>query len=130
MTELSDEGFDAANERGRIEMLTKPRVLAATYDPASRLMTLELSNDCIFSFPPRRCQGLEGASDHQLANVEIMGVGFGLGWDELDAHLLVEGLLVGRFGSQRYMQRLRADPENEERLMREPHKVNYGQAAE
>lgn len=130
MTELTDEEFDAANERGRIEMLTKPRALAANYDPASGLMTLALTNDCMFSFPPRRCQGLENASDHQLANVEIMGVGLGLGWDEIDAHLSVEGLLIGRFGSQRYMERLRADPANEERLMREPYKVNYGQAAE
>jgi hypothetical protein len=48
-------------------------------------------------------QGLENATDAQLSRVEILGVGFGLHWEELDADVSVEGLLAGRFGSRRYM---------------------------
>ena len=94
------------------------------------MIVVELSNDCTFAFPPRYCQGLETATDQQIAAVEVMGVGFGLGWDELDTHLTVEGLLMGSFGSQRYMERFRAMPERERSLMRRPVDQDFGQAAE
>ena len=130
MGEMTEEDFRAARERGRLAMMTKPRALSARYDPASAMISLELSNDCTFAFPARRCQGLEQATDQQLAEVETMGVGFGLGWDELDAHLTVEGLMAGRFGSQRYMERLREDASYVQRVMRQPFDTGFGQAAE
>ena len=130
MVELTEEEFQAANERGRREMLTKPRALAVRYVPLTQQVTVELSNDCVFTFPARQVQGLEQATHEQLAAVEIMGVGFGLGWDELDTHITVEGLLAGRFGSRAFMERRWSDREQYDRAMRLPVQSDYSQAAE
>lgn len=124
MGDLTDEEFEAANERGRLEMLTKPRALTARYDVGSGLMIIELTTDCTFTFPPRALQGLEQATDQQIADVEIMGMGLGLGWDELDMHFTVEGLMAGRFGTRRYMDSLRENPDYQRRMVRHPFRMN------
>ena len=55
------------------------------------------------TFPARLAQGLENATDDELAAVEILGLGYGLHWEALDADLSVPGLLAGRFGTKAYM---------------------------
>jgi len=103
MAELSDEQWAAAEERGRIEMAIKPRALTARFDAESGRVIVDLANGSIFAFPARIAQGLEAASDDQLARVTVTPVGFGLHWEELDVDLRLESLMAGRFGSQRYM---------------------------
>jgi hypothetical protein len=103
MDELTDEQAEATNARGRIALATKPRARSAYYDRASRRMVVDLVNGSTFLFDPRMAQGLETATDDELEMVEILGVGFGLHWEALDADLLVESLMAGRFGSRRYM---------------------------
>ena len=103
MAEISDAEWAAAEERGRIEMTIKPRARSALYDAASQRLIVELLNGSTFIFSPRLAQGLENATDAQLSRVEVLGVGFGLHWEELDVDLSVDGLLAGRFGSRRYM---------------------------
>ena len=58
--------------------------------------------------PARAAQGLARASDAELAQVEILGLGLGLHWERLDVDLSVAGLLAGLFGTQAYMDRQRA----------------------
>jgi hypothetical protein len=41
-----------------------------------------------------------------LAAVEILGNGYGLHWEALDADISVPGLLAGIFGTKAYMARL------------------------
>ena len=108
MVNLTNEEFDAASKRGRIEFETKPHAASARYDRRSGLMTLELYNGCSFTFPPRQVQGLEQATDEQLEAVELSLTGFGLHWEELDADISVPGLLAGRFGTERFMASHRA----------------------
>ena len=67
---------------------------------------VELTNGYTFAFPTRLAQGLENATDDELAAVEILGLGYGLHWEALDADLSVPGLLAGRFGTKAYMARL------------------------
>jgi hypothetical protein len=98
-----DEEYEVALERGKIEMATKPRAIAVRYDEAIDRLIIELANGSVFHFPPRLAQGLETATSAQIGAVEILGVGFGLHWEELDADHRVEDLLAGRFGSRRYM---------------------------
>ena len=50
-------------------------------------------------------QGLETATDDELAAVEILGAGYGLHWEALDAALSVPGLMAGLFGTKAYMAR-------------------------
>ena len=103
MAGISDAEWAAAEERGRVEMAIKPRAAGARYDAAARRIVVELVNGSTFIFDPRLAQGLEQATDAQLAEVEVIGVGFGLHWETLDADYKVESLLAGRFGSRRYM---------------------------
>jgi hypothetical protein len=103
MADFQEAEWAKAEERGRVEMATKPRALSARYDRKSGRIVVELVNGSLFEFPARLAQGLQSATDDQLAEVEILGVGFGLHWEALDADLKVESLMAGRFGSTRYM---------------------------
>ena len=105
MAELTDAQIDAAAERGRIARLTEPRAANARYDRDADRVIVELTNGCVFAFPPRLAQGLEVATDDQLAAVEILGTGYGLHWEALDVDLSVPGLLAGLFGTRAFMAR-------------------------
>lgn len=103
MTDPSEAEWAAAEERGRIEMVIKPRAASARFDVSSGRLIIELVNGGTFAFPPRLAQGLEDATDEELAKVEVLGVGFGLHWEHLDVDLKIESLMAGRFGSRKYM---------------------------
>ncbi|MGL4314716.1 MAG: DUF2442 domain-containing protein [Sphingomonas sp.] len=103
MADISDAEWAAAEERGNIELAIKPRALSARYDAVSGRLVIDLVNGSVFAFPPRLAEGLEHATEEQLAKVEILGSGFGLHWEELDVDLKVESVLAGRFGSKKYM---------------------------
>ena len=103
MAELTDAQIDAALERGRTARLHEPRAAAARYDRRSGRVVVELTNGCTFAFPPQLAQGLEAATEEQLSQVEILGVGSGLHWEALDADLSIPGLLAGLFGTKAYL---------------------------
>jgi hypothetical protein len=105
MADLTDAAIDAALERGRDARASEPRAAAARYDRASGRVIVDLENGCTFAFPPRLAQGLEGASDDQLAAVEVLGKGYGLHWEELDVDLSLPGLMAGIFGTKAWMAR-------------------------
>ncbi|CFX24486.1 conserved protein of unknown function [Candidatus Filomicrobium marinum] len=105
MVELTDAEYEAAVERGRIAQQTEPRAAAARYDKRNSRIVVDLTNGCTFAFPPHMAQGLETATDKELATVEILGAGYGLHWEELDVDLSVPGLLAGIFGTKAYMAR-------------------------
>src|SRR5580692_2739324 len=106
MADLTDAQIDAAAERGRIARANEPRATAARYDGWLGRVIVELTNGCTFSFPPRLAQGLEAATEDQVAEVEILGGGYGLHWEALDADLSVPSLLIGLFGTRSHMARL------------------------
>jgi hypothetical protein len=105
MSELTDAAIDAALERGRIVRRHEPRAATARYDRESQRVVVELTNGCTFAFPPHLAQGLGQASADQLAQVEILGTGYGLHWEALDVDLAVPDLLAGLFGTKSYMAR-------------------------
>jgi hypothetical protein len=105
MVDLTGAEIDAALERGRIAQQTEPRATAARYDKKTSRIIVDLTNGCTFAFPPRMAQGLEAATDEDLASVEILGAGYGLHWETLDADFTVGGLLAGVFGTKAYMAR-------------------------
>ena len=85
----------------------EPRAKRARYDRKTGRILVELTNGCSFAFPARRAQGLEDASDDELAGVSILGLGLGLHWEKLDADLSVPGLLAGVFGTKAWMDKQR-----------------------
>jgi hypothetical protein len=97
-----------AERRGERLLNTESRARAARYDRRTGRIRVDLTNGCSFAFPARKAQGLEYASDEELAEVEILGLGVGLHWERLDVDLSVPGLLAGLFGTKAYMDRQRA----------------------
>ena len=105
MVELTDAEIDAATERGKLTNLNEPRATAARYDGQLGRVVVELTNGCTFMFPPHLAQGLETATEDQLVQIEILGAGYGLHWEALDADLSIPGLLAGLLGTRAYMAR-------------------------
>lgn len=109
MIQLTDQDYELANERGRIEFETKPHAKSARFDRVSGMLVLELYNGCIFSVPARQLQGLEGAADKDIETVELTGFGYGVHWEAFDADFTVHGLMAGWFGNTAHMAPLRAE---------------------
>ena len=105
MADLTDTQIDAAMKRGKLALQTEPRAVSARYERQLDRLIVELTNGCTFAFPPRIAQGLEQATAEQLAEVEILGLGYGLHWEALDVDLSLPGLLAGLFGTKAYMAR-------------------------
>lgn len=101
--DISDAQLDAAEARGRAMLGTEPRALAAHYDPAARRVEIDLANGCSYAFPAHLVQDLQGASDADLANVEVDGEGFNLHWPALEADLFVPALVAALFGTRAWM---------------------------
>lgn len=100
-----DKQFKLAKQAG-LAALNEPRAKSAKYSRARRQVVVELTNGCTFMFPVDVAQGLVGASDSELSDVEVLGSGFGLHWEKLDADLSIPSLVVGLFGSQAWMREL------------------------
>lgn len=93
--------IDEATAQGKAVLESEPRAESAHYDRRRKRIVVNLTNDCTFMFPPELVQGLRGASAEDLAAVRILPGGFALGWDNLDVHLGLKGLLSGEFGSRK-----------------------------
>jgi len=106
MAELTNAEIDAALERGRLARAIEPRAASARYDRKLGRIVVSLTNGCTFAFPPRLAQGPETATDVQFAEIEILGNGYGLHWESLDADFSIPGLLAGIFGTRSHMARL------------------------
>jgi hypothetical protein len=105
MVEPSEAQIAAAEERGRIAAMNEPRAASARYDRRRGRMVIALTNGCSFTFPPRLVQGLEEASDDEIAAFELLSNGYGLHWEPLDVDLSIPGLLAGLFGTRAFMAR-------------------------
>lgn len=105
MGEIGDRDIEAAEARGLLVRSKEPRAVSARYDRDQKRVVVELANGATFAFPASLAQGLEGASESELASIEILGNGYGLHWESLDVDLSVPGLLAGIFGTRSYMAR-------------------------
>lgn len=113
MDRLSDDAINAALARGAANRASDPRAMLVRFDKKSGRLIVELSNDCTFTLPPKLIEGLENANDNQLANVEVLGAGYGLHWPDLDVDISVAGLLAGVFGTRSHMARLAGQTRSE-----------------
>ena len=78
-------------------------VLSARYDRHSARVTLRMNSGIEVTFPTAQVEGLTGAAQEDLAEIEISPTGLGLHWPRLDADLYVPALLQGVFGSRNWM---------------------------
>src|SRR5271154_357341 len=91
MVDLSEKEFEAAEARGRGMLASEPRASSARYDRDSGRIFVELTNGCAYEFPPGLVQDLQGASEADLANLEV--------------DLFVPALVSGIFGTRAWMTR-------------------------
>lgn len=105
MASVTDVQLKAAEACGREMLETAPRASAAHYDRVTGRVLVDLVNGCTYAFPVRLVQDLQGASDDDLAGVEVDGAGFNLHWPGLDADLYVPALVSGIFGTRAWMMR-------------------------
>jgi len=82
---------------------TRPIATAANYDPESDQVLIYLSNGGEFRFPAHNVQGLEKAKTRELQAIEISPSGFGIYFPRLDVDLDVPELMLGHFGSIKWM---------------------------
>ena len=100
---LTKADYEAAIERGRIFRETVPHAVAARYDAVSGRIVVDLTNGSTFAFFPQYLQGMEHGTPEQFAEVEVLGAGYGLHWESLDADFTVPGLLNGVFGTAKWL---------------------------
>jgi hypothetical protein len=105
MANVTEAQLKAAEARGRKMLETEPRASAAHYDQASSRVVIDLVNGCTYAFPAVLVQDLQGASERDLAGVEVDGNGFNLHWPALGVDLYVPALVSGIFGTRVWMAR-------------------------
>lgn len=111
MNKISEKEFERqykeATKRGKEAMRNEPRAIAVRYDKEQRRIEIDLLSGAFFSFPIHLVESLSKASDEEISDVKVLGAGFGIEWTKLDEHFGVEGLLNGRFGSERWMKKFK-----------------------
>ncbi|WP_420224746.1 DUF2442 domain-containing protein [Pigmentiphaga litoralis] len=100
MTPSNTVDIRAAIARGRIARANEPRAASACFDAQSGRITIELENGCVFAFPPGLVQDLVTATPAQLAQVQVIGNGYGLHWEALDADIAIASLLATNNGQR------------------------------
>lgn len=103
MVELTPEEFAAARAAGRLRRATEPHAQSAHYDRKSDRIVIELDSGATFAFPPRLVEGLSDGTADELSDIELLGGGYGLHWEQLDVDYTVPGLVNGIFGTARWM---------------------------
>ena len=108
MLETLDAAIEKARQAADNEAVNSPHFHAqrAFYDRSKKLITIEFLNGTVFAFPPHLGQGLDNASEQDLADIEISPSRQGLHWENLDVDLDIPSLLKGIFGTRTWMEEL------------------------
>ncbi|WP_224001885.1 DUF2442 domain-containing protein [Aureimonas sp. SA4125] len=99
---LTDEMVEAARAAGAASR--EPVPTAVRYDRSNGRIVVEFANGSGFMVPARSLQGLQDATDEELAEVELLGQ-TGLHWESRDVDFRIAGLMAGIFGTARFMGR-------------------------
>lgn len=100
--DLTDDMLDAALAKGEVERAKTPVAIAAEYDRGARQVVIKFENGASLSIPVNALQGLQDASDEDIASVELEH-GYALHWERLDVDFTIPGLMAGIFGTASYM---------------------------
>jgi hypothetical protein len=100
------EQVEQAKAKGKRENAEEPRARSVQYNGETNTIVIHLKNGATFSFPPHLAEGLAEASPEELADFWLPESGDSVHWDELGVSFSIPGLLVGIFGTQRWMAEL------------------------
>ena len=101
-----DKQIEEARERGKWELENEPHAVKVWFDREPRLVFVELTTGIVMGFPAHLLQGVADGTDDQIAAVELSPQGSALCWEELDAHISVKGLVLGIYGTKKWMSEL------------------------
>ena len=102
----TDAEIDAALEAAK-ELEGEPRVMSAEYlGGRADLIVLRLSTGGRLAIPREYMQGLEHATEEQLAEIQLWGGGISVSWTQLDVDHYLPNLLERRYGDARWMEAL------------------------
>jgi hypothetical protein len=102
--DITDADIDAALERAK-SLPPEPHAVSGEYNRDLDLIILRLDNGRRVVLPREQMQGLQNATEAQLAHIEIFG-GTDIAWPDLDVDHHLPSLLAGRYGSDKWMRSL------------------------
>lgn len=100
--EFEDSQYETATARGEKERAQSPTPSSVRFDERTGRLLVEFTNGAALLVPARSLQGLEDATDAELAEVELAGE-TGLHWESRDVDFTIAGLMRGIFGTARFM---------------------------
>jgi hypothetical protein len=101
---ISEQAHLEAEERADQKRATGMYAVAARYDRQTQTMHVTLKKGLTVSFPKERSQMMAAASDQDLSEVVVEGRGSYVIFPKLDDGFMVESMLMGRFGNDRWEQ--------------------------
>ena len=101
--EISDEIFEAANQRGKAKKAAYPAVVVARYDRRICKVVISLASGLDLAFSPHDAQGLETARPIDLTDIQISASGLGIHFPKLDADIYIPALMEGFLGSKSWI---------------------------
>ena len=117
---MADHTFDqeyaaAVRAAARADAI-EPRAKSARYDRRSRRVVIELHNGATFIFPAELAEGLASAAATALSEIIVTPSGSGLRWPRLDADFSLPSLMMGVFGSPKWMRELAQGKQSKSKL--------------
>ncbi len=100
--------FIEATERGKKFLAESPKVSKARFDSETKRLVLDLDNGATLIVPTENIQGLRGAADKDLSEIELLLERTTLHWEKLDVDFRVLSLMNGVFGTKKWMSELNA----------------------
>ncbi len=98
--------FEEATERGKKFLAEAPKAQQVKYERRNKRLMLELYNGATLIIPTENVQGLRGAADEDLEEVELLFEGTTVHWEKLDVDFYVESFMRGVFGTPKWMSEL------------------------
>ena len=116
---MSDEhDFRRATELGQLLVAKGPVAVGASYDAPARRIAIRLASGLELRVVPEDVEGLENASDAQLAAVEVEPPGLTLRWEALDASLFLPYLVADKLGEDVFVRLILGERRNQRRAAR------------
>lgn len=92
--------YERAVEAERVADRTEPRARSVRYERETGRIVVELKSGAAFAVPAATLPELDGATPEALERVEPIAGGEGIGWEALDVHVSVPGILAKLLGPE------------------------------
>jgi hypothetical protein len=102
-----EKEFVEASRIGKDRLDHLPKASSARFEPRTKRLVVDLENGSTLIVPTELIQGLAGAGNKALSQLELMSAGSQIHWPDLDVQMHVVSLLDGLFGTRSWMDRLK-----------------------